>query len=77
MTRQVTDEQRLVLMDDHLAHRAAQRALAGCYFGPGADMIFRRRFPEIDDIKAGEVQEIDWHGGRRKGRILALLPCIP
>jgi hypothetical protein len=36
-------------------------------------MILSRSLPEIDDIKAGKVQDIDWHGGRRKERILALL----
>jgi hypothetical protein len=30
-------------------------------------MILGRRLPEIDDIKAGKVQEVDGHGGRRKG----------
>jgi len=77
VARHVAHEQRLILMDDDLACRAARRALAGYRLGPGADMILRCRFPKIDDIKAGKVQDIDWHSGRRKGRILALLTSIP
>lgn len=64
-------------MDDDLAYRAARRTLAGDYLGSGADMILGCRFPEIDDIQAGKIQDIDGHGGRRKGRILALFTCAP
>jgi hypothetical protein len=64
-------------MDDNLACRPARWALAGDYLRLGTDMILSRCFPEINDIKAGKVQEIDWHGGRRKERILALLTSIP
>ena len=77
MARHVAHEQRLVLMDDDLACWATRWALAGDYLRLGADMILSRCFPEINDIKAGKIQEIDGHGGRRKGRILALLTSIP
>lgn len=77
MTRHVTHEQRLVLMDDDFACRAAEWALAGDCLRLATDMILSRCFPEINDIKAGKVQDIDWHGGRRKERILAALPPIP
>lgn len=48
-------------MDDDLAYRAARRTLAGDYLGSGADMILGCRFPEIDDIQAGKIQDIDGH----------------
>lgn len=78
VARQIADEERLVLVDDDLAYRATRWAQAGYHLGLGADMVLSCRFPKIDHIKAGEVQEIDWQGdGRRKGRTLALLPGMP
>jgi hypothetical protein len=64
-------------MDDDPTCRAARRALAGDYLRLGADMILRRRLPEINDIEAGKIQEIDGHGDRGKGRILAFLTRTP
>lgn len=48
------------------------------HLGPSADVVLSCCFPKIDQIKAGELQDFDWHGGgRQKGRILALLSRIP
>ena len=52
-------------MNDDLPYRTTRRALAGYHLGLGTDMVLSCRFPKIDDIKAGKVQEIDWQGSRK------------
>lgn len=37
----------------------------------GEEVKLSRCLPEVDDIKAGKVQDIDWHGSRRKERIFS------
>jgi len=52
-------------------------AQAGNGLGLGADVVLSSGFPKIDHIKAGEIQEIDGNGGRRKEQMVVLLTSIP
>jgi len=54
----------LVLMNDDLPYRVTRRALAGYHLGLGTDMVLSCRFPKIDDIKAGKVQDVKTPGSQ-------------